>query len=67
MYETKSFKGINITVNISISKEGKIYRVVQRIYETLSIVHWTFDDPEKAMNFFETLVSDKLEKGFKEI
>lgn len=67
MYETKSFKIRNIIVNISLSKEGNGFLVVQRIQDTLSIVHWTFDDPEKAMNFFETLVNDKLEKGFKEI
>lgn len=67
MYENKSFKHDYITINLSLSKEGKIYRVTQRIHEILSIVHWTFDDPEKALKFFETLVSDKLEKGFKEI
>lgn len=52
MYETKSFKIRNIIVNISLSKEGKGFLVVQRIQDTLSIVHWTFDDPEKAINFF---------------
>lgn len=67
MYETKTFKHDYTTINVSLSKEGKIYRVTQRVYEVLSIVHWTFDDPEKALNFFETLVRDKLEKGYKEI
>lgn len=67
MYESKSFKFDYTTINISLSKEGKIYRVTQRAYENLSVVSWPFDDPEKARKFYEKLVNDKIEKGFKEL
>lgn len=67
MYETKSFKHDYTTINLSLSKEGKLYRVTQRAYENLSIVSWPFDDPEKARKFYERLVNDKIEKGDKEI
>lgn len=67
MYETKSFKNDYITINLSLSKEGKLYRVTQRVYENLSIVSWSFDDPEKARKFYDRLINDKIEKGYKEI
>lgn len=67
MYETKSFKHDYTTINISLSKEGKVYRVTQRVYENLSILSWPFDDPEKARKFYDRLINDKIEKGYKEI
>lgn len=67
MYETKSFKFDHVIVNVSLSKEGKIYRVTQRDYANYSVLSWSFDDSEKALKFFETLVNDKIEKGFKGI
>ena len=67
MHETKSFKHDYTTINVSLSKEGKIYRVTQRAYENLSIVSWPFDDPEKARKLYERLINDKIEKGYKEI
>lgn len=67
MYETKTFKHDYTTISISLSKEGRIYRVTQRAYENLSIVSWPFDDPEKARKFYDRLINDKIEKGCKEI
>lgn len=67
MYETKSFKFDYTTINISLSKEGKIYRVTQRAYENLSIVSWPFNDLERARKFYEKLVNDKIEKGYKKL
>ncbi len=67
MYESKSFKFSYTTINISLSKEGRIYRVTQLAYEGLSIVSWPFSDLERARKFYEKLVNDKIEKGFKEL